>query len=285
MESKFLQSYRIEMNKLMNNQKDYEFENISLGIIAGSFKPPCKTDMERILDLSNQVDKVIIFLSNISRQKIENRELSLTNVKELGKIIHQINFLSDKTELEKIKTELNFLIENEQNLVFKKIKSILTDILVINSKNNKIIDLQNNVRNYLKKLEKNLFNSNNLTKSQLEISPETCKKIFEIFINAYNLNSKVEIRISKEKSPFVDQLNLIKHCKNCSIIISTTNENLKMEQNYENDISISTFNNNRTYHRLINLNVNNLKKEWFPEKISNEDFNYIQQLLRKKQNE
>jgi hypothetical protein len=281
MESRFLQSYQNEMKQYYQNdsfQNKYEFENISLGLIAGTFRPPIKEDLDRIIELANQVDKVVVFISN---NNPSNKLLSVAQSKELGSIVQGLNKISNKPCFSKIKKEIDELIENENNLTYFNLNYILSDVLIINSTENSVIRIQEKIRNFLKKLKKSAPALN-----LPEVSASKCKEIFKIYLETYNLTNKVEIRISQYTSPFIDQLNLIKHCKNCSIIINTTNKNItELKNNYDNNIYFSYYRYIGVHHSTVLMNLNDLKREWFPKKLLFNDFQKIQNILRNLQNE
>ena len=73
------------MEDLQSDQQ-FEFEDMTLAIVPGSFKPPHKGHWEMVMNYVNKVDKVIVLISNISTRAISSRPLSLSNLRELGKI-------------------------------------------------------------------------------------------------------------------------------------------------------------------------------------------------------
>lgn len=69
MNRKFDQLYNLLMEEIQDDH-NFEFENMTLAIVPGSFKPPHKGHWEMIMNYANKVDKVIVLISNISTKAI-----------------------------------------------------------------------------------------------------------------------------------------------------------------------------------------------------------------------
>ena len=119
------------------------------------------------------------------------------------------------------------------------------------------------------------------------------KEIFEIFAQAYGVQNKVDIRISKSASPISATYGLVNNaCKNCKILLGVSkkggdesrwNDLKQSEENPTNQL-ISSPVDVQTMLSATDLRngINNLQREWFPEKLSNEDFEKIKEILNGK---
>lgn len=130
-----------------------------------------------------------------------------------------------------------------------------------------------------------------LTADGKEITAEMSKAIFEIYISAYNLKDKVGVKISDVASPISAAFNFIDHCENCTIYLVTSKKggdesrwnyvkHNEMKEEYTNNVipdavEVQTL---LSATELRN-NINNLKKEWFPDKLSNKDIQNIEAIL------
>ena len=284
MKSKFLKLYNLIMEDLQADQQ-FEFEDMTLAIVPGSFKPPHKGHWEMVMNYVNQVDKVIVLISNISTRAISSRPLSLSNLRELGKITEYAKTkLADNAEL------LEKLNVDAENLSFDQLSATLNEILEM-----KVDDSKFNlmITKYLDKLNKGLFGSIRKTANNTEITPEMSKEIFEIFAQAYGVQNKVDIRISESASPIVATYGLVNNaCKNCKILLGVSkkggdesrwNDLKQSEENPTNEL-ISSPVDVQTMLSATDLRngINNLQREWFPEKLSNEDFEKIKEMLNGK---
>lgn len=74
------------------------YKNMTLAIVPGSFKPPHKGHWEMVMSYIDKVDKVIVLISNISKAAISSRPMSLSNLKELGKLKEQIEWIKNNWE-------------------------------------------------------------------------------------------------------------------------------------------------------------------------------------------
>ena len=118
------------------------------------------------------------------------------------------------------------------------------------------------------------------------------KEIFEIFAKAYGVQDKVDIRISESASPINATYGLVNNaCKNCKILLGVSkkggdearwNDLKQSEENPTNQL-ISSPVDVQTMLSATQLRegINNLQKDWFPENLSNEDFQEIKNILNK----
>ena len=283
MESKFLKLYNVIMEDLQSDQQ-FEFENMTLAIVPGSFKPPHKGHWEMVMNYVDKVDKVIVLISNISTKAISSRPLSLSNLQRFGKIVDYAKTkLKDNQELQE---KLNV---DAENLSFDQLSKTLNSILEMNIEDNKFNSM---IQKYLDALNKGLFGSIRKTANNTEITPEMSKEIFEIFAKAYGVQDKVDIRISESASPINATYGLVNNaCKNCKILLGVSkkggdearwNDLKQSEENPTNQL-ISSPVDVQTMLSATQLRegINNLQKDWFPENLSNEDFQEIKNILNK----
>lgn len=277
------------------NDSDILYSDITLAIVPGSFKPPHKGHWEMVMKYANnpEVDKVIIMISNISTQAISNRSMSLSNLKKLGKIKSFI----EKNELhtDDIDEGFKILDGNIENISYSMLEEILEKKFIPSCENNigiekKFIDLKGMIIDYLDELKGKLFKS--IRKAgDFEITPEVSRDIFKIFIEAYNLSDKVNVEISESASPITDTLGFVNYnCKNCKILLGVSEKG--GDQSRWNGIERSI--KNPTVEVIpspvsvdtmlsatdLRNNISNLKKEYFPDKLSEKDFEKIKDLLK-----
>lgn len=268
----------------------------------GSFKPPHKGHWDMILEYLKLADKVYIFISNISTKIISQRILSKSNLQSLAKLIDK--FQDNKTKYKDkdltkfIENNFSILINNADNLTYnflkEKIEQIINKINLskINDENKiEYNNLLNDLEKIISNLNSKLFASVRNTENNIEIEPEISKQIFEIFINRYNLSDKVFVEISQMPSPMTAVIAFVNSlCKDCTIYLGSSkkggddtrwNSFLKSFQNNPTNIIIEYPVNLKTNLSATELrnNITSLKKEWFPDKLTNDDFNKIKELL------
>lgn len=274
------------------NENEVIFKDITLAIVPGSFKPPHKGHWEMVMKYVNMADKIIILISNISTKAISTRPLSMVNLKKLVKIKEYIikNKLDSYDEISKI---MEFFDNTVNDLNYEKLIekfNELEKICDLYSKDEKLfLELKGLIVLYKKDLKEKLFKSIRKAGTK-EITPETSKEIFEIYINAYNLKDKVSVEVSESPSPITDTINFINYkCKNCKILLGVSekggddarwngiNKSIKNEtvKVIPSPVQVTTM----ISATDVRNNINNLKKEYFPDKISNEDFEKIKGLL------
>ena len=274
------------------NDDEVIYSDLTIAIVPGSFKPPHKGHWEMVLKYVDKVDKVLILISNISTKAISSRPLSMGNLKKLTKIKDFIV----KNKLDKydnINEIIVFFDKTINDLNFDQLIEKLNDlekICDLNSNEEKLFfELKAIITSYESELNEKLFKSIRKAGNK-EITPETSKEIFEIFINAYNLNDKVSVEVSESASPITDTINFVNYkCKNCKILLGVSekggddsrwngiNKTIKNDtvEVIPSPVQVTTM----ISATDVRNNINNLKKEYFPDKLSNEDFEKIKELL------
>lgn len=289
MKSKFLELYNIFMEQIqapMNSEdQQFEFENMNLAIVPGSFKPPHKGHWEMVMNYVNQVDKVIVLISNISSSAILSRPLSLTNLKDLGKIKdYAESKLSDNKELLSI---LEGISADAENVSFASLSETLASILQLELPDAKFNSM---IQKYLDRLNKSLFGSIRKTANNTEITPEMSKEIFEIFAKAYGVQDKVDVRVSESASPISATYGLVNNaCKNCKILLGVSkkggdearwNDLKQSEENPTNELIASPVEVQTMLSATqLRNGINDLQRNWFPDKLTDEDFEKIKEIL------
>jgi phosphopantetheine adenylyltransferase len=274
------------------NDDDILYRDQKIAIVPGSFKPPHKGHWEMVMNYVNKVDKVIVLISNISFKAISERSLSLSNLKQFGKIKQfaiDNNIINDE-----IKNVFNEIESITDGINFVTLKGYLEN-LIDYSKNIKDVDIkyvkkfQLMTQTYLNKLNETLFKSIRKAGS-LEITPETSKGIFEIYAKAYGVENKVDIIVPDSASPITATVGFINYnCKDCEVLlgVSTKGGDEARWNGIEKSIKNKTVNvipapvNVETMLSATDLrnNINNLKKEYFPDKLTDNDLNEIKQIL------
>jgi hypothetical protein len=274
------------------NDEDILYKDQKIAIVPGSFKPPHKGHWEMVMNYVNKVDKVIVLISNISTKAISERSLSLSNLKQFGKI-KQFAIDNNITN-EKIEFIFNEVESLTDGINFVKLKDYLENLMMF-SKDVNDVDIkyikkfQLMIQTYLNKLNESLFKS--IRKAgTLEITPETSKEIFEIYSKAYDVENKVDIIVPDSASPISATVGFVNYnCKNCEILlgVSTKGGDEARWNGIEKSIKNETVNvlpspvNVKTMISATDLrnNINNLKKEYFPDNLSDNDFEQIKQVL------
>ena len=274
------------------NDDEIIYNDLSIAIVPGSFKPPHKGHWEMVLKYVDKVDKVLILISNISTKAISSRPLSMGNLKKLVKIKDFI--IKNKLDkYENISEIIKFFDDVINDLNFDKLIeefNKLEKLCDLYSKDEKLFfELKAMITSYESELNEKLFKSIRRAGNK-EITPETSKEIFEIFINAYKLNDKVSVEVSDSPSPITDTINFVNYkCKNCKILLGVSekggddsrwngiNKSIKNEtvEVIPAPVQVTTM----ISATDVRNNINNLQKEYFPDKLSDEDFTKIKELL------
>ena len=92
--NKFDKLYDLIMEQI-ESEKDFIYKDMTLAIVPGSFKPPHKGHWEMVMSYVDEVDKVIVLISNISKAAISSRPMSSANLKDLGKLKEQIEWMKN----------------------------------------------------------------------------------------------------------------------------------------------------------------------------------------------
>ena len=263
------------------NQK--RFQNITLAIVPGSFKPPHKGHWDMIMEYAMQSDKVLVLISNISLESNSQRVLSKSSLSSLSKI------LADYTlENEHAISIVNSIKENADKLTLKSVENYINNLLQYLDKDS---DMYKELTKYISKLKQSVLKSIRKTATGSEITPEQAKQIFDIFVQAYNMQNKVIVEIGEKASPMSSAVPIINdECENCKILLGTSNKgddgarwpsfmnSFNKENNnefIEATVDVKT-NISATY---IRNNIQNLQKDWFPDNLTEEDFQKIKMIL------
>lgn len=267
-------NFNILYQELIQNL--FEYYNSNLLILPGSFKPPLKEHWQAIMQYYNmsEIQQILIFISNISEQKNSNKLLSNTNLLPLFKIIDNYKSSIFKSTFNQIKQNVNTLtyeiLRNKINTIISKINQFKTS---------EYDQLADQLYNYIFSLKKKLFTNIKYTEDNKEITPQISQKILDMYIQSYNVNNKIKIINSNDSSPIISAINFINDkCKNCNIYLGSIN-NDDLWKEYLKNISFD----NNILIKPLNIKINyqyKLQKEYFPEKITNQQFEQIKQLLK-----
>lgn len=278
---KFNKRYNEIILEYSENQK--RFQNITLAIVPGSFKPPHKGHWDMIMEYAMQSDKVLVLISNISLESNSQRVLSKSSLSSLSKI------LADYTlENEHAISIVNSIKENADKLTLKSLENYINNLLQYLDKDS---DMYKELTKYISKLKQSVLKSIRKTATGSEITPEQAKQIFDIFVQAYNMQNKVIVEIGEKASPMSSAVPIINdECENCKILLGTSNKgddgarwpsfmnSFNKENNnefIEATVDVKT-NISATY---IRNNIQNLQKDWFPDNLTEEDFQKIKMIL------
>lgn len=283
-----MSKFNKKFNEIITEYADYSnfsnnFQNITLAIVPGSFKPPHKGHWEMIMEYAMQSDKVLVLISNISEEANSNRILSKSSLLSLSKI------LADYTlENEHAISIVNSIKENADKLTLKSLENYINNLLQYLDKNS---DMYKELTKYISKLKQSVLKSIRKTATGSEITPEQAKQIFDIFVQAYNMENKIIIEIGEKASPMSSAVPIINdECKNCKILLGTSNKgddgarwpsfmnSFNKENNnefIEANVDVKT-NISATY---IRNNIQNLQKDWFPDNLTEKDFQKIKTIL------
>lgn len=215
--------------------KEFLYKNEVIAIVPGSFKPPHKGHWEMIMEYAKLADKVFVFISNISTKIISERNLSKSNLQQLAKII---NIFETKEQF-----KVNLKIYNKIDKVFQNIKDnieslswnkLIEHLDKINNiiTNNELtetddvyIKLNDRLITFKNTLSDKIFKSVRETENDIEIEPQMSKEIFEIFINAYNLQNKVFVEIPDCPSPMTAVIPFVNNnCENCTVYLGSSDK-------------------------------------------------------------
>ena len=292
--AKLIFEFSENSNTFKINEDEVVYRNLTLAIVPGSFKPPHKGHWEMVMSYvnNNDVNKVLVLISNISTSAISNRALSLSNLKKLAKIKEFVK--SNNLNTDQLNEGFKEIDDEVESISYKRLEEIFTSKIIPSCIKNKNIDnnfakLVDMINDYLKELKEKLFKS--IRKAgNFEITPEVSQKIFKIFAKAYGVENKVDIQISNSASPITDTIGFINHkCIDCNILLGVSEKGGDDSRWNGIDRSIKNETVNvipspvsvKTMISATDLrnNISNLKKEYFPDKLSESDFNEIKKLL------
>jgi hypothetical protein len=271
------------MDEHMNN---IEYENKTLVLLPGSFKPPHKGHWQMVLDHKDKADEVHIFISNTSKKYISERKISIGNLKKLAKLLNEVK----KLNIPEMNEICQFFADNAETVNWNELKEKL-DLLLTKEIPE---ELSKKIQNYISGLEETLFKSIRLTANGTEITPEVSLEIFEKYIKDYGLENKVFAHISTHPSPMLNAVGWVNAvCKGCTIYIgsTTTDENDTRADGINSLIKGFSYNPTNTIKLLpvaekiqaardIRKNINNISRDMFPANITDETYTKIKSLLQ-----
>lgn len=289
-----MSKFNKKFNEIITKYTDYsdysnfsnDFQNITLAIVPGSFKPPHKGHWDMIMEYARIADKVLVIISNVSKSANANRILSKSSLMPFSKILSNYNVSNDK-----IVNLINDVKNNPDQLTYTSINNFINNISKYIAQDS---DMLKDLINYKNNLEKSLNKSIRKTAIDTEITPETSKIIFDIFIKSYNMENKIEAIIGEKPSPMSSAVPIINdECKNCKIILGASNKGDDGVRWASFIKSFNTENNNEFIEKSVDVktnisatyirnNIENIQKDWFPDNISDSDFQLIQKLLLNK---
>lgn len=292
--NKFNDLYKLIMEQI-EQESDFIYKNMTLAIVPGSFKPPHKGHWEMVMSYVDKVDKVIVLISNISTAAISSRPLSEANLKDLSKLKDQIEWMKNNWAPD-LRTDEDYqiisdLYKKSSSLTYSELKEGLEKIQNADMLRSMTYGrFRSAIDKYLAKLEKNLFTSIRKSANGSEITPEQSKQIFEIFSRAYGVEDKVDVQISQSASPITATFGLVNNaCLNCKILLGVSTKGgdearwngfKQSEENPTNEIIPSPVEVQTMLSATeLRNGINDLKKEWFPDKLSDEDFEEIKKIL------
>lgn len=265
------------------SEKQKRFQNITLAIVPGSFKPPHKGHWEMIMEYASQSDKVLVLISNISEEANSNRILSKSSLLPLSKILSNYTL-----ENEHAISIVNSIKENADKLTLKSLENYINNLLQYLDKNS---DMYKELTKYISKLKQSVLKSIRKTATGSEITPEQAKQIFDIFVQAYNMENKIIIEIGEKASPMSSAVPIINdECENCKILLGTSNKGDDGARWPSFMNSFNKENNNEFVEATVDVktdisatyirnNIQNLQKDWFPDNLTEEDFQKIKTIL------
>ena len=118
--NKFDKRYNEIILEYSENQK--QFQNITLAIVPGSFKPPHKGHWEMIMEYVTHSDKVLVLISNISKKANSERILSKSALFPLSKILS--NYTLENEQAISIITSIK---ENADKLTLESLEKYIND--------------------------------------------------------------------------------------------------------------------------------------------------------------
>lgn len=232
--------FDIQYNKIIIQNKLKQHINENIAIMAGSFRIPYKYDISLIKQLLQTNSKVIIIISGISIERINQKELSNSNIQRLANIFSKYQLTQQIQEI----------IDNIQDMPYIELKQRLLAI-----KYNE--QLSNRLQKYINSIEKKIYNSV-IKYNDIQLTADKIIDIFNILIQ----DSRIQYIIAKESSPILDTVRYVNdNCQACNIKLVTI----------DNINQIMT-----TWQSLLNLfdDTNNIQ-EYFPKIKYATDRKYI----------
>lgn len=204
--------------------------------MAGSFRIPYAYDIDLINQLLQNNSKVIIIISGISVQKINNKELSNTNIERLANIF-------SKYQMTK---QIKDIVDNIQNLSYIQLKNKLLSLKCDTQ-------LKDRLQKYINSIQKKIYNSV-IKYNDIQLTANKIINIFNLLIS----DSRIQYVIAEQDSPIIDTIRYVnENCDQCNIKLVTI----------DNINQIMT-----TWQSLLNMfNNNNHIQQYFPKVKHNID--------------
>ncbi len=283
-----------ELSQAPAEDSPKKYENMSIAVVPGSFKPPHKGHWEMVMKALKSSDKTIVLVSNISEKANLSRTLSMSNLKPLWKA-KDLWETNCKDSLPMLEDAFTSLADKADSLSYydaeEKLKDSLDSIDTesLGKKEKKVVE---SLEKWLSSLKKDLTKSIRRTSTGKEITPEIAVEIFKIYAKAYNVPQEaIEIKASESASPVKDFFYVLKDCKNCDVKLVTSDKGedaTRFDHLFDNPPEDAT---NRcsvmpvAVQTMISAtdireNLDQISRDWFPKDISDEDFEKIKELLQ-----
>lgn len=272
-------NFNVKYNQIIKQEFNISYFHQKLAIIAGSFRIPYSYDIDLVNYFLSFCDKVIIDISNTSKEKIDHRIVSKTNVDALAKLLSNIT-TSNMTLIAKIKNLQNKIETYTYEQLFQDINSI---ILLIDNK-----EIQQKLKTYISTIQKKIYGSIKYLNGK-ELTGEIIKQIFEICFD----NLPVDIIISKQYSPVLDVINFVNNnCKDCEVYLSSLNNENQKNTTWKSLLSNFSSNNKIVEHhssikptvsrQYILNNYNKIENNKLFNNLEDQKINKIRSLLNER---
>ena len=243
-------------------------EHRTIALLPGSFKPPHKGHWAMVEQARVLADEVHVFISNTSETYIRQRSISKSNFAKCLKYLKKSNLHNAA-----------YIMENYNKVPYKDLE----------------LDLQTALpENLFAELKQKLFKSVRYTANGNAIEPQIAEEIFKLYIQDYGYDNVI-LHVCDNPSPITAAIGFINHqCKDCNIFLAAKTKDEATERNeaWNKSLNGIDINNHNTIHTIpdaekiqaardIRKNINNLTRDMFPEKISEETFSKIKLLLEK----
>lgn len=226
---KFNRLYQIILQDLQNQKI---ITNKNLIFIPLATKSITQQFGYALTTYSDMYDNVILIVSNITKQKKQNQQLSLSN---LEKIIKILNYFKD--EQQKPVQKIISQIQNNENITFSELNSKISNIISKTANENFKNQLKKTILNIRQNIFKNVQNKDIIKDNQLQLDQ---------YIKKYKLDNVI-VKLSTKQSPVDDIIQFINtKCKKCTITINMKNSKslqkyfVKQNQNiFKQDLKFS----------------------------------------------
>lgn len=226
---KFNKLYQIILQNLQNQKI---ITNKNLIFIPLATKSITQQFGYTLTTYSDMYDNVILIVSNITKQKKQKQQLSLSN---LEKIIKILNYF--KNEQQKSVQKIISQIQNNENITFSELNSKISNIISKTVNENFKNQLKKTILNIKQNIFKNVQNKDIIKDNQLQLDQ---------YIKKYKLDNVI-VKLSTKQSPVDDIIQFINtKCKKCTITINMKNSKslqkyfVKQNQNiFKQDLKFS----------------------------------------------